>query len=112
MTWEALRNVGSALGSGAVIIVGAQRNLLEIAGNLTTFFRNESCGKCVPCRIGTEKAVKLIEIGTAASLATLPQLREVMAETSICGLGQAALNPIVSVLENFPRNPSARTEKP
>ncbi len=112
MTWEALREVGSALGSGAVIVVGARRNLLEIAGNLTAFFRNESCGKCVPCRIGTEKAVKLIEIGDAKALATLPALREVMLETSICGLGQAALNPISSVLDNFPASASGGPEKP
>jgi len=110
MTWEALREVGSALGSGAVIVVGAGRNLLEIASNLTAFFRNESCGKCVPCRIGTQKAVKLIEIGDAKALATLPALREVLEETSICGLGQAALIPISSVLDNFPASISERSD--
>jgi NADH:ubiquinone oxidoreductase subunit F (NADH-binding) len=102
MTWEALAELGSALGSGAVIVIGAGRDLVEIAGNLTAFFRNESCGKCVPCRIGTQKAVKLIEVGDADALARIPALREILRETSICGLGQAALNPISSVLENFP----------
>lgn len=102
MTWEALAELGSALGSGAVIVIGADRDLVEVAGNLTAFFRNESCGKCVPCRIGTQKAVKLIELGDADALARIPALREILQETSICGLGQAALNPISSVLENFP----------
>ena len=108
MTFDALKTVGSALGSGAVIVVSKGRNLVELAQNLTTFFRNESCGKCVPCRIGTEQAVKLIDAGDRASLAKLPALHEVLRETSICGLGQAALNPIISVLDNFPS--SSRTE--
>jgi NADH:ubiquinone oxidoreductase subunit F (NADH-binding) len=108
MTFDALQNVGSALGSGAVIVVSKGRNLIELAQNLTAFFRNESCGKCVPCRIGTEQAVKLIDTGDRASLAKLPALHEVLRETSICGLGQAALNPIISVLDNFPS--STRSE--
>jgi NADH:ubiquinone oxidoreductase subunit F (NADH-binding) len=108
MTFDALQNVGSALGSGAVIVVREGRNLIELAHNLTAFFRNESCGKCVPCRIGTEQAVNLIDTGDRASLAKLPALHEVLRETSICGLGQAALNPIISVLENFPS--STRSE--
>ncbi|MCH7599706.1 MAG: NAD(P)H-dependent oxidoreductase subunit E [Myxococcales bacterium] len=107
MTFEALREVGSALGSGAVIAIREGRDLVELAGNLTAFFRNESCGKCVPCRIGTEKAVKLIQIGDETALASIPALHEVLQETSICGLGQAALNSISSVLENFPSSLAA-----
>ncbi len=101
MTWEALREVGSTLGSGAVVVIGAGRDLVEIAGNLTDFFRNESCGKCVPCRLGTERAARIIASGDADALLTLPALRELLRETSICGLGQAALNPICSVIESF-----------
>jgi NADH:ubiquinone oxidoreductase subunit F (NADH-binding) len=99
MNWDALDEVGSALGSGAVVIVAAGRDLLSLAVNLTEFFRNESCGKCVPCRIGTEKAVKLIEMGDDDSMAKIPALHEILRETSICGLGQAALIPITSVFE-------------
>ena len=107
MTFDALREVGSALGSGAVIAIREGRDLVELAGNLTAFFRNESCGKCVPCRIGTEKAVKLIQIGDETALASIPALHEILQETSICGLGQAALNSISSVLENFPSSLAA-----
>lgn len=108
MTFEALAEVGSALGSGAVIAIREGRDLVALAGNLTAFFRNESCGKCVPCRVGSEKAVKLIEIGDDAALADIPALHEILRETSICGLGQAALNPITSVLDNFPDRATAQ----
>ncbi len=101
MTWDGLREAGSALGAGAVVVVGEGADLLALAGNLTAFFRNESCGKCVPCRIGTEKAVALIDAREPAGLALLPELNEVLAETSLCGLGQVALTPVLSVLERF-----------
>ncbi|MHC4939595.1 MAG: NAD(P)H-dependent oxidoreductase subunit E [Planctomycetota bacterium] len=98
MDWDQLNEAGSSLGSGAVVIVGEGRDMMELAQNLTAFFRNESCGKCVPCRIGTEKAVAMIAQGDTE---LIPLLHETLLETSICGLGQAALNPILSVLENF-----------
>ena len=102
MDWKELQEAGSSLGSGAVVIVGEGRNMLELARNVTAFFRNESCGKCVPCRIGTEKAVEMIDGRRPEDLALMPELHETLLETSICGLGQAALNPLLSVLENFP----------
>jgi NADH:ubiquinone oxidoreductase subunit F (NADH-binding)/NADH:ubiquinone oxidoreductase subunit E len=107
MDWDSLRAAGSALGAGAVIVVGSGADLLGLGRNLTAFFRNESCGKCVPCRIGTEKAVALIDRGDAASLALLPELDEALRETSLCGLGQVALTPILSLLKQRgePRNP-------
>jgi NADH:ubiquinone oxidoreductase subunit F (NADH-binding)/NADH:ubiquinone oxidoreductase subunit E len=101
LDWEPLRAAGSALGSAAVIAIAEGTDLLEVAGNLTAFFRNESCGKCVPCRIGTEKAVRLIEARDARGLARLRELHETLAATSICGLGQAALTPVISVLDRF-----------
>ena len=104
MDWESLREADSALGAGAVVVVGADADLLDLGRNLTAFFRNESCGKCVPCRIGTEKAVRLIDSGTREDLARLPQLDEALRETSICGLGQIALTPVLSVLHHFPRH--------
>lgn len=110
MTFDALREVGSALGSGAVIVLKEGRDLLDAAGNLTRFFRNESCGKCVPCRVGCEHAVKAIDTGSQASLAELGPLHDVMVDTSICGLGQAALNPVISVLEGFPETVQRATE--
>jgi len=99
MSWESLRAAGSALGAGAVIVVGNGADLRDLGRNLTAFFRNESCGKCVPCRVGTEKAVALIDRGDEASLALLPELDEALRETSLCGLGQVALTPILSLLK-------------
>jgi NADH:ubiquinone oxidoreductase subunit F (NADH-binding) len=102
MDWKPLQEAGSALGSGAVVVVSEGHDMLELARNLTAFFRNESCGKCVPCRVGTDKAVTMIEGRRAEDLDLMPELHETLLETSICGLGQAALNPILSVLKRFP----------
>jgi len=82
-----------------VVAEGADLRLL--AGNLTAFFRNESCGKCVPCRIGTERAVELIEGSGPLDVEGLSALADLLADTSICGLGQAALIPITSVIDGF-----------
>ena len=116
LDFQALQEAGSMLGSGAVIFVAEDRDLLAVALNEVRFFRNESCGKCVPCRMGTEKAVSLLEgallqgtpgkAGNGAATDALPSLLQdlgaTLARTSICGLGQVALQPVLSVLENFP----------
>ena len=92
------------LGSGAAIFVAKDRDLLEVGLDVTRFFRNESCGKCVPCRVGTEKAVKLVEAqgASAAAIDALEALHATLARTSICGLGHVALAPLLSILERFP----------
>jgi NADH:ubiquinone oxidoreductase subunit F (NADH-binding) len=89
------------LGSGAAIFLAAGRNLLEVGLDVTRFFRNESCGKCVPCRVGTEKAVKLLESQplTPELVEQLRALHETLARTSICGLGQIALAPLLSIVD-------------
>ena len=102
-----LAKAGSMLGSGAVVVVAEGTDLLALATNVTKFFRNESCGKCVPCRVGSEKAVELLDAVLAGKLPrtaldVLPDLGETMALTSICGLGQVAVAPALSVLKNFP----------
>jgi len=100
-----LEAVGSMLGSGAVVFVGESSDLLEAGRNVTRFFRNESCGKCVPCRVGTEKAVKMLERAGQISddqHRELQELHATLARTSICGLGQVALGPLLSILKNFP----------
>jgi NADH:ubiquinone oxidoreductase subunit F (NADH-binding) len=94
------------LGSGAVLIVAEGADLVDLAANVVAFFRNESCGKCVPCRVGSEKAVAILEQavkgrGSKRQLALLPDLDEAMQQTSICGLGQVALRPFLSVLDAF-----------
>ncbi|MBA3548548.1 MAG: SLBB domain-containing protein, partial [Nannocystis sp.] len=107
LDFEALRKAGSTLGSGAVVVVGSGRDLLELGLNVTRFFRNESCGKCVPCRVGSHKAVLLLEQVLAGQAnaqvpALLHALDQTMAQTSICGLGQVALTPAISVIDRFP----------
>lgn len=107
LDFEHLRRAGSSLGSGAVVVVAEGRDMLELGANVTRFFRNESCGKCVPCRVGTEKAVILLERWLAGQPAgdtpeLLRQLDRTLAQTSICGLGQVALLPVVSILDRLP----------
>ena len=77
--------------------------MLEVGLDITRFFRNESCGKCVPCRVGTEKAVKLVESRalTPELKSELEKLHHTLERTSICGLGQVALAPLLSVLSRF-----------
>ncbi len=103
--FHTLEAAGSMLGSGAAVFVGESSDLFEAGLSLTRFFRNESCGKCVPCRVGTEKAVKMLESVAAVTdeqRSELEQLHATLARTSICGLGQVALGPMLSVLNNFP----------
>jgi formate dehydrogenase len=92
---------GSFVGSHAVVILSDQDEPRAAALNLLRFFEDESCGQCTPCRAGCEKAVKLME-KDAWDAALLEELCQAMADASICGLGQAAPNPIRSVLKFFP----------
>ncbi len=91
---------GCFTGSGAVVVLSDQDDMKAVALNLLRFFEDESCGQCTPCRAGTEKAVKLM---TAPHWdeALLNELTQVMADASICGLGQAAMNPVKQVLKHF-----------
>jgi formate dehydrogenase/NADH-quinone oxidoreductase subunit F len=95
---------GSMLGSGALVVIAEGTDLLAAATNVLRFFRNESCGKCVPCRMGSHKAHEilagLLESGGGVEDVneTIVQLEETMRMTSICGLGQVALGPVISVL--------------
>ena len=107
LDFDAMKAAGSMLGTGAVIVIGDQHNLFDLATNIVQFFRNESCGKCVPCRMGSQKAVEILEHQQAsaeplAELGLLPELAETLEQTSICGLGQVALNPIMSLLKQIP----------
>jgi len=113
LDFQALQAAGSMLGSGAVIFVAEGRDLVELALNEVRFFRNESCGKCVPCRVGSHKAVTLVEGALAGQPANglVPLLQEMgrtLARTSICGLGQVALGPLLSVITNFPQEAAQR----
>jgi formate dehydrogenase beta subunit len=91
---------GCFTGSGAVVVLSDKDDMKAVALNLLRFFEDESCGQCTPCRAGTEKAVKLM---TAPHWDEdlLQELTRVMSDASICGLGQAAMNPVTQVLKHF-----------
>jgi formate dehydrogenase len=95
-----LEQHGCFVGSHAVVVLSDQDDMKAVALNLMRFFEDESCGQCTPCRAGTEKAVKLMAQGPWNET-LLTELSSVMRDASICGLGQAAPNPLTSVLKHF-----------
>ncbi|SRR5579875_377782 len=96
---------GALIGSAAVVVLSDKDDMKAVALNLLKFFADESCGQCTPCRVGTEKAVMLMSRPKwDASL--LEELTRVMSDASICGLGQAAMNPVKLVLKHFPEEVS------
>ena len=92
---------GCFVGSGAVVVLSDQDDLAEAARNLVRFFREESCGQCTPCRVGTAKAAALLD-APRWDRALLEELAVAMADGSICGLGQAAMNPVRALLRHMP----------
>jgi formate dehydrogenase len=96
-----LEKYGCFIGSAAVIILSEQDSVKAAALNLMRFFEDESCGQCTPCRVGTQKAVVLME-RPVWNRELLDELSQVMRDASICGLGQAASNPLTSVIKYFP----------
>ncbi len=95
-----LADLGCFLGSAAIVVLSDKDNMKDVALNLLKFFEEESCGQCTPCRAGTEKTVKLMK-EKKWNKEKLSDLSEVMSQASICGLGQAATNPLNSVLKYF-----------
>jgi formate dehydrogenase beta subunit len=96
-----LEKYGCFVGSHAVVILSDQDDMKAVALNLMKFFEDESCGQCTPCRVGTEKAAQLMANGPWDA-ALLDELSTLMRDASICGLGQAAPNPLLCVLKYFP----------
>jgi formate dehydrogenase len=96
-----LEKYGCFVGSHAVVFLSDQDDMKAAALNLVKFFESESCGQCTPCRVGTEKAAKLMAQGPWDA-ALLEELSAAMRDASICGLGQAAPNPLLCVLKYFP----------
>jgi formate dehydrogenase beta subunit len=95
-----LEKYGCFIGSAAIIILSQHDSVRTAALNLMRFFEDESCGQCTPCRVGTEKAVKLME-RPVWNTQLLEELSQAMRDASICGLGQAAANPLTSVIKYF-----------
>ena len=91
---------GCLIGSAAVVVLSDRDDMRMVALNLLKFFEDESCGQCTPCRVGTEKAVQLLS-APKWDAALIEELARVMTDASICGLGQAAMNPVKMVLKHF-----------
>ncbi len=102
LDFDTLQPHGCFIGSAAVIVLSQHDRARDAALNLMQFFADESCGQCTPCRVGTEKAVGLLA-QPKWDTALLSELSQAMADASICGLGQAAPNPIACVVKYFPQ---------
>ncbi len=100
LDFDTLQPHGCFIGSAAVVILSNKDKARDAALNLMKFFEDESCGQCTPCRVGTEKAVKLLE-QSKWNTGLLEELSQAMVDASICGLGQAAPNPIRCVIKHF-----------
>ncbi|HET7722745.1 MAG TPA: NuoF family protein [Acidimicrobiales bacterium] len=106
LDYESLAGVGSIMGSGGMIVMDDTACMVDVARYFMDFCREESCGKCVPCRVGTTQAWMLLSAisggtGTIAELDQLERLSAMIAATSLCGLGQTAPNPVFSTLRYF-----------
>lgn len=101
LDFDTLQPYGCFIGSAAIIVLSQADSAVMAARNTMAFFKHESCGQCTPCRVGTEKALDLIN-QSSWDLALLDDLSQVMRDASICGLGQAAPNPVDCVIKYFP----------
>ncbi len=101
LDFDTLQEFGCFIGSAAVVVLSDKDSAKQAALNSMKFFAHESCGQCTPCRVGCEKAVSIMETGDW-DIEQLNDLSTVMIDASICGLGQAAPNPVLSVIKYFP----------
>jgi len=110
LTFEGTRAVGATLGSGVVMAFDDSVDLRQVLRRIAQFFRDESCGQCVPCRVGAVRQEEVLHrlaedrpLGSVAQeLALLAELGQVMRDASICGLGQTASSAVESALQKFP----------
>ena len=105
--------IGATLGSGAVFVLDASQDLIDVTTRISKFFAHKSCGKCAPCREGTMRMHDLMDKinegkGTAADIALLGKLGRVMSYSCLCCLGQAAPSPVLSTLKHFPADYNAK----
>jgi bidirectional [NiFe] hydrogenase diaphorase subunit len=104
--YESLQRVGSIMGSGGMVVMDDATNMVDVAHFYMEFCKDESCGKCIPCRAGTAQMLHMLDLiragqATAADLEQLEQLCVMVKETSLCGLGQSAPNPVLSTMKYF-----------
>ena len=105
LDFDTLQAHGCFIGSAAVVILSHRDRAAAAARNLMKFFKEESCGQCTPCRVGTAKALALMD-EKKWNQPLLAELSQAMMDASICGLGQAAPNPALSVMKYFPQEVS------
>lgn len=115
MAFDAMREKGSALGSGAVLVIDETHNIVDLVLKMTEFYAEESCGKCVPCREGGYRAVQILRKfsagkGTQKDVEQLRSLSAVMADACFCPLGQSATAAAISALDLFPEDFAERME--
>jgi NADH-quinone oxidoreductase subunit F len=106
LSFEAAREAGVSLGSGVVLVYDESADLVDAVLRIAEFFRDESCGQCVPCRVGTVRQEEALHrlasgAGNGDELAVLADLEQVMRDASICGLGQTAASAVMSAIENL-----------
>ena len=104
--FDALSEAGSMIGSGGMVVMDAGTCMVDVAKYFLNFLQDESCGKCVPCRIGVDRLLEIVTDitegrGRPEQLDLLEDLAETIAETSLCGLGKTAPNPVLSTLRYF-----------
>ncbi len=104
--YETLQQLGSIMGSGGMVVMDEDNCMVDIARFFVEFTHSESCGKCVPCRAGLDQALRILDglsrgSGTAAQLELLDELGRMIRDTSLCGLGQSAPNPVLTTMRHF-----------
>jgi NADH-quinone oxidoreductase subunit F len=114
--YEHLAEVGSIMGSGGMIVIDEGACMVEVARYFLTFTENESCGKCVPCRMGTQHLLRILTDitegrGTSQQIGTMKKISDTMGKASLCGLGQTAPNPVLTTLRYFEDEYRAHVEK-
>jgi NADH:ubiquinone oxidoreductase subunit F (NADH-binding) len=107
LDFDTLQPHGCFIGSAAVMVLSHKDRATDAARNLMSFFEHESCGQCTPCRSGTAKVRELID-SDRWDTALLAEISQVMRDASICGLGQAAPNPVDCVVKYFPHELASR----
>jgi len=106
LDYESLADLGAIMGSGGLIVMDDDSCMVDVARFFLEFVQDESCGKCVPCRVGTKRMLEIMERicaghGEEADVERLIELGEMIKETSLCGLGQTASNPVLSTIRHF-----------
>ncbi len=106
LDYESLSELGAIMGSGGLIVMNEDTCMVDVARYFIEFVQEESCGKCVPCRVGTKRMLEILERicdgrGEEADVERLIELGEIIKDTSLCGLGQTAANPVLSTIRHF-----------